>query len=94
MTQFEWDKEKELENIIKHGINFDTASRAFDDPSHLINIDHAHSQHEFRYLCIGKVNQKTITVRFTYRFDRIRIIGAGYWRKGRKEYEKKEQKNN
>jgi hypothetical protein len=30
-----------------------------------------------------------ITVRFTYRYGKIRIFGAGYWRKGKKEYEKK-----
>ena len=27
-------------------------------------------------------------VRFTYRGETIRIIGAGYWRKGRRLYEK------
>jgi uncharacterized protein len=29
-----------------------------------------------------------MTVRFTYRDDVIRIIGAGYWRKGKSIYEK------
>jgi len=28
--------------------------------------------------------------RFTYREDKIRIFGAGYWRKGRFYYEKKD----
>ena len=28
-----------------------------------------------------------LTVRFTYRNQRIRIIGAGYWRRGKKIYE-------
>ena len=32
-----------------------------------------------------------ITVRFTYREGKVRIFGAGYWRKGRKRYE---QQNN
>jgi hypothetical protein len=31
------------------------------------------------------------TVRFTWRGDRIRIIGAGYWRKGRQAYEQAER---
>lgn len=31
-----------------------------------------------------------MTVRFTYRQNRIRIIGAGYWRKGRDVYEKEQ----
>jgi predicted RNA binding protein YcfA (HicA-like mRNA interferase family) len=29
-----------------------------------------------------------LTVRFTYRKNKIRIIGAGYWRKGKEIYEK------
>jgi predicted DNA binding CopG/RHH family protein len=29
-----------------------------------------------------------MTVRFTYRKNRIRIIGAGYWRKGKDIYER------
>jgi uncharacterized protein len=29
-----------------------------------------------------------MTVRFTERQGRIRIIGVGYWRKGRKMYDK------
>lgn len=28
-----------------------------------------------------------MTVRFTYRNNKIRIIGAGYWRQGKKVYE-------
>ena len=31
-----------------------------------------------------------MTVRFTYRNEIVRIIGAGYWRAGRKIYEKKQ----
>jgi hypothetical protein len=29
-----------------------------------------------------------MTVRFTYRNGNIRIIGAGYWRKGKEIYER------
>lgn len=32
-----------------------------------------------------------LTVRFIYRENNIRIIGAGYWRKGKKIYEEKNQ---
>lgn len=37
---------------------------------------------------IGLVDAEVMIVRFTYRGNIIRIIGAGYWRKGRKIYEK------
>jgi hypothetical protein len=36
---------------------------------------------------MGKVGEGILTVRFTYRRNIIRIIGAGYWRKGKKSYE-------
>ena len=54
--------------------------------------DLEHSKHEKRYYSFGKVNEKIMTVRFTYRFNNIRLIGAGYWRKGKRIYEKN-QKN-
>jgi hypothetical protein len=39
-------------------------------------------------MIFGKVEEHIVTVRFTYRNYKIRIIGAGYWRKGKKIYEK------
>lgn len=39
-----------------------------------------------RYYCIGKVEVGIMPVRFTYRKNKIRIIGAGYWRKGKDIY--------
>jgi uncharacterized protein len=45
--------------------------------------DVAHSEVEGRYYCFGKVEDGIMTVRFTYRKRKVRIIGAGYWRKGR-----------
>ena len=51
--------------------------------------DLSHSSTEERYYCVGldKEGRGILTVRFTYRQGRIRIIGAGYWRRGRKLYE-------
>ncbi|MDD5628058.1 MAG: BrnT family toxin, partial [Elusimicrobia bacterium] len=50
-----------------------------------------HSQTEQRFYCFGKVGGGILTVRFTYRQHRMRIIGAGYWRKGRAIYEAQNQ---
>ena len=88
-SDFEWDETKDLENREKHGVSFYEAQYAFIDKSRVIAEDLAHSQEEKRYYCFGLNQQKTgiITVRFTYRNGRIRIIGAGYWRKGKKIYE-------
>ena len=87
---FVWDLARELVNIHKHGIDFDTASKAFKDPKRKIYVDSKHSLKEERLFCIGKVGNRIVTVRFTYRDDKIRIFGAGYWRKGRIYYEKKD----
>jgi hypothetical protein len=84
---FEWDGNKDLENQEKHGVSFSLAQHAFLDTHRVIAEDVSHSSEERRFYCIGRVNEGIITVRFTYRNDIIRIIGAGYWRKGRKIYE-------
>ncbi|MEK6705481.1 MAG: BrnT family toxin [Bdellovibrionota bacterium] len=47
--KFEWDQEKESENIRKHGIDFRMAALVFADPWRLIAIDAAHSDRESRY---------------------------------------------
>ena len=85
-VQFEWDKRKDRENLQKHGVSFAQAQYAFRDPERVIAEDVAHSQVERRYYCMGKVGDGIMTVRFTYRKRTIRIIGAGYWRKGKDIY--------
>lgn len=87
MVKFEWDENKERLNIAKHGVSFYEAQLAFLDPLRIIAKDLEHSQSEKRYYCFGKVGAHIMTVRFTYRDKLIRIIGAGYWRKGEKLYE-------
>jgi uncharacterized DUF497 family protein len=87
-TYFEWDSIKDKANQKKHGIAFSKAQYAFADPARVIAEDISHSDKEKRYYCFGKVGDAIITVRFTYRGGIIRIIGAGYWRKGKKIYEK------
>lgn len=84
---FEWDRIKDVENQLKHGVSFYTAQLAFLDPFRIILEDLEHSYIEQRYYCFGKVNNRIMTVRFTYRENKVRIFGAGYWRKGRKIYE-------
>ncbi len=91
MVRFEWDFEKELANVAKHNVNFRTASKVFLDPNRRVFVDEKHSKNEVRYYCIGKVNDQILTVRFSYREGRIRIFGAGYWRKGKAYYEKEKK---
>ena len=84
---FVWDIERENANIAKHGVDFTSASKVFLDTKRKIILDLKHSVMEPRHYCIGKVDGKIITVRFTYRRGQIRIFGAGYWRKGKMYYE-------
>ncbi len=84
---FEWDDAKDRLNRAKHGVSFALAQAAFFDPRRVIAEDLGHSGAEPRYFCFGKVADGIMTVRFTYRAGRIRIFGAGYWRKGKRVYE-------
>ena len=83
---FVWDSRKEKMNVRKHDIDFTKAAKVFSDPKRKIFTDSRHSEKEPRYFCIGKVGEKIITVRFSYREEKIRIFGAGYWRKGKGYY--------
>ena len=90
-TSFEWDKDKNLINQRKHKVSFEEAQLAFVDSHRVIAIDLEHSKIEQRYFCFGKINEEILTVRFTYRKKIIRIIGDGYWRKGKKIYEEENE---
>ena len=85
---FIWNIEKERKNILKYRVDFEEAAEAFKDPERKIFIDEKHGVSEERMFCIGKVAGRIITVRFIYRGGLIRIFGAGYWRGGRRYYEK------
>ena len=84
---FEWDESKDKSNVEKHGVSFAFAQRAFLDAKRIIAEDVTHSAVEKRYYCFGRVEGEILTVRFTWRENRIRIFGAGYWRKGKQIYE-------
>jgi uncharacterized DUF497 family protein len=84
---FEWDEEKNQENQDKHGVPFEEAQLAFNDPYRLIFEDTFHSIDEDRFYCIGLIAKGIVTVRYTYRGDNIRIFGAGYWRRFRRMYQ-------
>lgn len=88
-VSFEWSREREVRNWMKHGVSFNEARQAFFDRKRLMVVDTRHADQELRRFCIGKVENKVIMVRFVIREDRIRIFGAGYWRKGKKLYEQK-----
>lgn len=89
---FEWDEAKNRLNQQKHGVGFELAQFAFFDERRIIAEDFGHGSEEQRYYCFGWVEDGVMTVRFTWREKRIRIFGAGYWRKGKAIYERENEK--
>ena len=77
--RFEWDDRKATANETKHGITFEEAITAFDDPYALVAPDTRHSTatEERRWL-IGEADTGVLVVIFTVREegDVYRIISA------------------
>ena len=75
---FEWDSQKDKINRKKHHIDFETASRVFDDEFRIEIYDAKHSGSEDRFIAIGMVNEilTVVFVAYTMRNQFIRIISA------------------
>src|ERR1043165_5828710 len=76
--RLEWDPDKAVSNILKHGVSFDEAVTVFKDPLALIFDDIAHSQQEHREIIIGlSALRKMLLVCFVERVENtVRIISA------------------
>lgn len=90
-ARFDWDPAKDQENQTKHGVPFSVAQLAFRDRRRVVAEDVTHSASEKRFFCFGWVGEGILTVRFTYRGRVIRIFGAGFWRRGKRIYERENQ---
>mgnify|MGYP001614645918 CR=1 FL=1 len=90
-ARFDWDPKKDRTNRKKHGVSFAQAQLAFVDRRRVIAEDGSHSGSDKRHFCLGSVGEGILTVRFTCRGKVIRIFGAGYWRKGKRIHERKNQ---
>ncbi|MCG6533761.1 MAG: BrnT family toxin [Syntrophales bacterium LBB04] len=73
--EFEWDEEKRLANVVKHGLDFTDAGRLFEDPF-IVMTDNSCDYGENRSIAFGHVENRLIAVTFTKRQDIIRIISA------------------
>jgi uncharacterized protein len=77
MVRFEWDRAKADANFKKHGVRFEDAIIAFDDPFALIAFDEEHSHSEIREMLLGRATRDVLVVVFTIRSEeRHRIISA------------------
>lgn len=75
--EFEWDNNKAITNLQKHGVSFAEAATVFGDPLSITFPDPDHSINESRFVTIGlSTSGKIIILSHTDRGDRIRIISA------------------
>jgi uncharacterized protein len=81
---FEWDENKNRANFEKHGIGFKVASRLFE--SEYITY-YSPKGDEARHIAVGEVADKIISVVYTVRYEKIRIISARRaWKKEERAY--------
>lgn len=75
--RFEWDDEKALTNLKKHGVSFGEATEVFYDPDALEDYDMTHSARESRFFIIGLSSRRLLYVIYAERQgDVVRIISA------------------
>lgn len=76
-AEFDWDPDKAVRNVEKHGIAFEEAATVFDDPLFISFVDDLHSSDEERYITLGKSQRdRLLLVAHAERGTRIRIISA------------------
>jgi len=73
---FEWDDAKARANIARHGVSFEAARDVFDDLFSVGWMDDRENHHEARYVVLGLVDSRLLSVIYTIRNDRIRLISA------------------
>lgn len=73
---FDWDRANIQKNWVRHRVAFDECEEVFfHDP--VLAPDRAHSTVERRYFAFGRtVRGRMLTVVFTIRRNRIRVISA------------------
>ena len=76
MDEFEWDVAKARSNLAKHGVSFEAARLVFDDLLAIERLDSGGARAEVRFVITGMANDVVLTVVYTERGDRIRIISA------------------
>lgn len=73
MSLFTWDPEKREANLLKHGIDFLDAQKAFDGFT-ITTEDIRSGYYERRFLTLGMVGGQVVCIAHTEREDSIRII--------------------
>jgi len=73
---FGWDTRKAAQNVVKHGVPFEYATRVFLDLQRLDTEDTRHDYREERRITMGKIEGRLFVVAYTPRGEVIRLISA------------------
>ena len=73
---FEWDETKAASNLQKHGVSFLTGARVFFDLSCVTWDVSRRVDNEQRFKVVGRVDGRLVTVVFTMRDEKCRLISA------------------
>jgi uncharacterized DUF497 family protein len=52
--EYEWNNNKAVANLAKHGVSFEEAKTVFDDPLYVDFYDPDHSYNEQRFILLGE----------------------------------------
>jgi len=87
LMSYEWDPNKAIVNIEKHGIDFVDAVTVFDDINAVTIDDPDYEEHRFITIAMDALGRILVVV-YTWRGDIIRLISARKaTKKERKQYE-------
>lgn len=73
---FEWDDAKATANLAKHGVSFEQAREAFNDPFAIDFVDDRDDYGEHRLILLGMVESRLLIIAHVLREDKVRIISA------------------
>lgn len=77
LINFEWDKANYEKNYHKHDVHYKEAEEVFINDDLVLVPDIRHSQNEERYYVFGKTNShRKLTIAFTIRKHKLRVIMA------------------
>ena len=79
--RFEWDEEKNRQNLRKHDVRFESAILVFEDPSSVTLRDSMHGEEEERFVTLGSIGPDSVlfvvhTLREQNDEEIIRIVSA------------------
>lgn len=75
--KYDWDKNKAVANLPKHGVSFEEAKTVFDDPLYVDFYDPDHSFGERRFILLREsAHGRLLFVSYRERNNNIRLISA------------------